>query len=132
MSKEFWHAYLNAMAFTATTDDGNSLFPCQGEFTDSYSGEQELTKLLDVETINRLRQDCENFYAENCHLLNGEDERAGADFHFSRNGHGVGFFDRDCYDGNEATLQQASKRYGEAKLYGEHDENGQPINGHVC
>ena len=46
-----------------------------------------------------------------------DDSEAGADFWFTRNGHGVGYWDGDYPEPQATRLDDASKRFGEVWLY---------------
>lgn len=70
------------------------------------------------ETVLKLKEDCDSFREANAELLKqaGDDEQNGHDFWLSRNGHGVGFFDRNYGEvGNK--LHDAIKPYGSVFLY---------------
>jgi len=75
--------------------------------------------LLSDEAAARIKSDCEDFYDTHADLLEqaGSDEQNGHDFWLTRNGHGVGFWDRG-YDkevGN--ALTKACKKLGEVWAY---------------
>jgi hypothetical protein len=61
---------------------------------------------------------CRSFQEANAELLAkaGDEEQNGRDFWFSRNGHGVGFFDRGYPDEIGDALQDAARAFGEHDL----------------
>ena len=79
------------------------------------------------ETLEKMRADCADFVegmradlmeyrtAMWCHKWSGE-ERAGYDFWLTRNGHGVGFWDRGL-DALGQRLSDAAEVYGSVDLY---------------
>jgi hypothetical protein len=80
--------------------------------------------------LKQMRDDCKKFYADNkadCVLACEEGgllihemdqwERIGRDFWFTRNGHGVGFWDGDYVEELGQRLTTASKVFGESHLY---------------
>lgn len=129
---EFWQAYCDALCWTSRTEDGEALFPCEGEFTDHYNGQQEINRLLDSKDVEQLKETAANFFNDNRHLFAEQWKQAGQDFHLSRNGHGAGFFDRDCYNGEENELQQLAKQHGTLELLGTLTEDGEQENVFVC
>ena len=70
------------------------------------------------ETIIELKNDCDSFRESNAELLSqaGDDEQNGHDFWLTRNGHGVGFWDRGYGDVGRK-LSDACKPYGSVFLY---------------
>jgi hypothetical protein len=70
------------------------------------------------ETLTKMRDDCTSFWATIEPLIgDATADQAGHDFWFSRNRHGVGFWDRgDMYpDGDK--LHELAIAYGEVDLY---------------
>lgn len=75
-------------------------------FTDTGDNEQPSSEIeMSAEAIEQAKADCAAFQAANAALLAeaynrvGYDEaRAGHDFWYTRNGHGVGYWDRDALD----------------------------------
>lgn len=99
-------------------------------FTDCHSDNPELADctLDDVspEMMQAIKADCSDFQ-ESCRAdldeatdngrINGyDDERAGTDFWFTRNGHGAGFWDRGLGDVGDK-LSDMAKAYGGRDLY---------------
>lgn len=118
---EFWQGYIEALAFTASdgTDEGNNPFdPGPGEFTENVPLERivEVLNQLDLAEQTELATDCLDFLSTALPLIGDNLHSAGSDFHFSRNGHGAGFFDSDQYDGNEQELQSMAETYGTLEL----------------
>ena len=81
------------------------------------------TKDLAPETLEKIISDCAKLQSENetPNYGGGEwtnEERAGHDFWLTRNGHGVGFWDRDELDeATQTRLTDASEAFGECTLY---------------
>lgn len=80
----FTQGYIEALFFTEAEELGEAV-----GFADLAPCTQETIKA-----------DCARFYAANADDIAeyGDDERAGRDFWYSRNGHGAGFFDRGLGD----------------------------------
>lgn len=79
---------------------------------------------LPEETINEMRTECADFidYCERENIqLPEDDEMNGHDFWLTRNGHGVGFWDRGYENGDELT--KAAKTFGSCDLYPGDDGN---------
>jgi hypothetical protein len=93
---------------------------------------ENLDDLFDIgdiapETMASMREDCADFVKANiddllayCEQMGNEqwsgEARAGHDFWLTRNGHGVGFWDRGLDDLGER-LTKAAKVYGSIDLY---------------
>lgn len=84
----FAQGYIEALFFTNASDSGDE---CNGmTFAD-----------VAPETLARIADDCQRFQVAAADLLSEaydrdyESEQAGRDFWYTRNGHGVGFWDRD-------------------------------------
>lgn len=77
--------------------------------------------------MNQVRADCRDFAESNAADLTDTDAgQAGHDFYLTRNGHGVGFWDRGLGALGDR-LTRACKPYGESALYGwlDRDESGE-------
>ena len=106
---EFTHGYLEAVAFTDMQDTGDDAHGC--EFA--------------PEAVTAAAADCARFQSENAAPLalayGGDDYdayQAGRDFWFARNGHGVGFTDRDALpDALAEALQGNARGYPERNVY---------------
>lgn len=79
--------------------------------------------LLAPEALAKIISDCARFQvrafaplASSCRINGYDSTLAGHDFWFTRNGHGVGFWDRGLGSLGEA-LTKISKKYGESDLY---------------
>ena len=93
----FIQAYLEALDFTETGD------------TDQPPHGTE----VDVFYLREATIDCLSFYQRiACYLSDDEIVEAGRDFWFTRNGHGVGFWDGDWPTYGEL-LDRIAKGYGE-------------------
>ena len=105
---EFERGYIEAMFFTADEELGGI------SFAD-----------MPRETVVKILDDCGLFQDTAEELLGwayGRDYtpgQAGRDFWFTRNGHGVGFWDRDVLEkyGLGELLSQEARGFGETDLY---------------
>lgn len=111
----FFSGYVECLYFCDTGEDGQP--PSDAQMAD--------------EARDASRLECAKFEAENAELLSRayargyEIAQAGRDFYFTRNGHGVGFWDRDELkpsheDGSEnigERLSEAARACGEASPY---------------
>lgn len=115
----FLRGYLDAALFT--TDDD---VPGGCDYVDSGRAD-EMFPMLPTYFIEQARKDCAKFTVENCALLNqaGDPWQNGADFWYTRNGHGVGFWDRGYADAIADPLTEACKKFGPHDL--SPDEIGQ-------
>lgn len=96
-------------------------------FTDTGDGEQPSSEVeMSSELIEAIKEECKEWQTVNEALLTeayareGYDAtRAGRDFWFTRNGHGVGFWDRDeLMDKNLGDrLSEAAKEAGPHEVY---------------
>jgi hypothetical protein len=70
---------------------------------------------LTAEFIEKAKADCAKFESENAELLSraGDFEQNGRDFWYTRNGHGVGFWDRGYPDEVADPLSDAARKFGE-------------------
>lgn len=102
--EQFFEGYLEAMAFTDLGDDGQP--PAESEVTPAYR--------------TAAREDCQSFWrtwGAAIRASNAGADQAGRDFWFTRQGHGVGFWDRDADMYGKAlqdALTEASENFGEA------------------
>jgi len=118
---DFTSGYLQCAEFTNPADE--LLTPADGE--DSTEDESEMLEITgwSPESIAKAKADCERFQADNSALLeqyyelSGRDEEsAGNDFWYKRNGHGVGFGDRGdepCFD----ALDDAARKWRNVDVY---------------
>lgn len=106
VSKSMLEAYLEAVLFGEMDDDGEPL--------DKGYGIRDIEK----SSINKAKKDLGKFLSKAQKLLDEEDiddEQVGHDFYFTRNGHGVGFWDRDLKNGDK--LSKIATRMGEIYAY---------------
>ena len=101
--EQFTAAYIAAIYFTDTGE------PDQPE-TDAELAE---------ETRERIQADCAAFFEQAAAMFGANVEQAGHDFWFTRNGHGVGFWDRpEIYGALDSNLlTDISKQFGEVWPY---------------
>ena len=108
----FLRGYLDAALFTA---DENPPSGC--DYVESGRASEMYPSLPDW-FVNKAREACQKFRNENAELLlnAGDDWQYGADFWYTRNGHGVGFWDRGYPDEVADPLTEACKKFGEHYL----------------
>lgn len=106
----FTQAYIEALFFTDTGDDGQP--PADAELSEDAR--------LDIEA------DCRSFWRRfGCYItteicskaFNNSVSQAGHDFHLTRNGHGAGFWDGDWPKEYSDMLDKGAKCYGELRAY---------------
>lgn len=108
---DFLSGYLRAAIFTG------SHYPDPENWDDSWP----MDSVYSVDDIPReirreLESDCRDFLNSCAFMVAGNPERAGMDFHFTRNGHGAGFWDGDWPEfGDELTAR--SRPHGTAEIY---------------
>lgn len=114
----FTQGYIEAMFFTADT----------GESGDDEE-QEDLTQAdfpeLTPETLAAIKKDCADFQESNAWCAASgdstqnmpDDVRAGHDFWFTRNSHGVGFWDGDWPAPHSDALTAEAKKFGETDLY---------------
>lgn len=103
----FINGYITAALWSSVDEDEDAFFT-----------EEDIAP----ETLEKLKADCEKFLTENSDLLSKVYKRvddyssAGHDFWLTRNGHGVGFWDRGFgYIGD--ALTDRSKEFKECVMY---------------
>lgn len=112
---EFTHGYVEAMFFTNgdTGDDDESLLNDLG------------VSAITVESMASIKTDCAKFVSEAATYLEAAIDRgytleqAGRDFWFTRQRHGVGFWDREELDGDETKIDLGEKLTELAHKFGE-------------
>ena len=117
----FTHGYIVA-ALWSTNDESTE---AGGEPLDKNYDAEDIAS----ETLERIVADCEKFQRENAADLvlyrdmreydpsqGTIDEYAGHDFWLTRNGHGVGFWDRGLDELGDR-LSDAAHKFGETNLY---------------
>lgn len=105
----FLQGYIDAALFTTDPEP-----PGGCDYVESGRAD-ELWPAMPDWFIERARKDCAAFTAQNCALLvkAGDPWRNGADFWYSRNGHGVGFWDRGYPEEIADPLTEAAHKFGE-------------------
>jgi hypothetical protein len=109
----FTQGYVEALFFTSQGDDGEAF-------------EQGFSDLAPV-ILLRIISDCAAFrrgeqwqqwldHAADADI-HAEDEAAGRDFWYTRNGHGCGFWDGDWPEPYATALTDAAKSFGEVDAY---------------
>ena len=102
------HYLIAAMWSTSdeSTDDGGNPIDDTFYLCDFYS-----------DALASARKDCNDFRAQAGDLLNGiDEEQAGHDFWMTREGHGVGFWDRDLGEIGDK-LSNIATGFGNGDLY---------------
>ena len=111
IADDFTAGYLRAAIFTG------SHYPDPENMDDS----RPMESFYSVDDIPReirreLESDCRDFLNSCAFMVAGNPERAGVDFHLTRNGHGAGFWDGEWREfGDELTAR--SKNFGTAEIY---------------
>jgi len=108
----FLRGYIEAALFTT---DAHAPGGC--DYTECGRA-AELAPELPAWWVHEADVACRDFQEANAELLKqaGDDEQNGRDFWFSRNGHGVGFWDRGYPDEIGDALHDAAKAFGEHYL----------------
>lgn len=114
----FTQGYVTAMFFTDTGDAEN------GDLESASFAELAPT------TLEKIISDCACFQLDNGTAMesayaavdgvsgwNIDDEKAGRDFWYNRNGHGCGFWDGDWPEPFATALDKAAKQFGQIDLY---------------
>jgi len=99
----FTRAYIKAALWSSVDDKGLPM-------DDSYDLDD-----ISPETLGAMIEDCRVFQEANADDLQ-DPEQDGHDFWLTRNGHGVGFWDRG-YGERGQRLTAACRPYGEVDLY---------------
>jgi hypothetical protein len=113
---DFTRAYLEAALWSSTGDDGEPLD--RDYYIEDFAPEAIKEALKDVKAFQRENAD-DLDEASDFIPAGGEwsdDEQHGHDFWLTRNGHGVGFWDRG-YGAVGDRLSKAAERYGEVWPY---------------
>jgi hypothetical protein len=104
----FLQAYIEA-ALWSTPDDAE----VRGEHLDATFNAGDLA----AEALTEMREDCNVFIRNNrFNLMTIEPRQAGHDFWLTRNGHGVGFWDRGLGELGDR-LTKAAYAFGNVDLY---------------
>ena len=116
-------AFFDAYVITALWSSNDESDESGGEPLDLNYGPDDVAPA----TLERMRADCDRFYAANADALTCEgvtygpdfdqDGRAGHDFWLTRNGHGAGFWDGDWPEPQATTLTDAARAFSPVDLY---------------
>lgn len=101
----FFKGYTQGIGFTSLDEDGDILLqegPGDFDITNPDSWDC-WSPLLTEEERQEVLSDAVSFFLTAKDLIQGEEERAGTDFHFTRNHHGAGFWDGDWEEGEHLT-----------------------------
>lgn len=133
---DFWRGYTQAVGFSARVDDedgqGGPLFEGSGDFDSNYPDAWgDYAEHLSAAELEEMLTDAVSFFMEAKDMIDGDDNRAGTDFHFTRNGHGCGYTDGD-WDEHGDELYAMSKPYGSLELYGTLNEHGEIESAYLC
>jgi hypothetical protein len=114
----FLQGYLDAALFTTDPEP-----PSGCDYVESGRAD-ELFPSLPEWFIEQARKDCAEFIARACAKGGwlskaGDPWRNGSDFWYTRNGHGVGFWDRGYPDEVADPLTDLCKQFGECYLMAE-------------
>ena len=113
----FWHGYLCGLAFTGHIAAGGET-DCDEPLYSNPGG--DIRDVLDVDEFERniaidercaLYHDCLSFFLSAMPYIGDSFDDAGSDFHFTRNGHGAGFWGGDWPEHGDK-LTELSKPYG--------------------
>lgn len=108
----FLRGYLDAALFTTDAEP-----PSGADYVESGRSDEMFEHLPDW-FIVEAQNDCAIFQDQNAALLAqaGDDWQNGSDFWYTRNGHGVGFWDRGYADEIGDGLTAACKKWREVYL----------------
>lgn len=106
---EFLCGYLDAALFTTDPEP-----PGGCDYVECGRAD-ELFPQMPEWFIEKARKDCAKFTMENCELLSraGSHIQNGMDFWYTRQGHGVGFWNHGYPDEVADPLTEACKKFGE-------------------
>lgn len=107
---EFLSSYVEA-ALWSSTDESDP--ETGGDPMDDNYGADDLAP----ETLSEMRGDALDFMQENMEDIWEDISQAGHDFWLTRAGHGAGFWDGDWPEEAGKRLTEASKAFGEYRLY---------------
>lgn len=118
--EKFWQGYLLGLAFTGHKEGNENdnydepIFSNPGGCISEVVDVDEFEKSLGNELVGQLVDDCRGFYRDAKKWFGGEYEKAGTDFHLTRNGHGSGFWDGDYPEYDKLT--KLARTYGTCEL----------------
>lgn len=107
---EFTQSYVEALLWSETDDDG-----------DNYDKNYDI-RHIDEESLKGIIEECKLFQLENWDRIQSNLSMAGHDFMMTRQGHGVGFWEKgDWPEEDGEILTQKCKEHGETNTYVEND-----------
>lgn len=127
--------YIQAVGFTAHAEGDpeascdDPLFDGSGSFDDNWDVWYEIQGVVSDEDLQTIMDELTAFHASAAEMVENDRhawpqcwERAGTDFHFTRNGHGAGFWDGDWEEGD--ALSDLSKPFSTFEMVGVRDDDG--------
>ena len=131
----FFIGYTQGLGFTGhlmadeDEDWGNPAFEGSGNFDDNWYVWAYLKDIISDEDLTSIIEDIDGFLEQAREIIQEDSDndfnQAGVDFHFTRNGHGAGFWDGDWERGDELT--DMAKPYGTKELEVRWNEDGEEI-----
>ena len=128
--------YMQAVGFTSQAEGEpdapyeDSLFEGSGDFDSNWDVWSEIQDHISDEDLQTIMDDLAAFHEsatglveEDVHSWPSCWDRAGNDFHFTRNGHGCGFWDGDWEEHGQA-LTDLSKPFSTLEMVGVRDDDG--------
>ena len=109
---DFTRGFFEAFFFAETDDNGDQLDHLNVRVED-----------IDNEGFARLMDECMNFQEKAGDMILDREAEAGRDFYFTRQGHGVGFWDGDWPDPDGDKLTELAKSFGEFSQITTHGPN---------
>ena len=104
----FVDGFIQAMLFATTNENGS---PLDGQFSKAD---------IESNSLDHIIFDCIDFLETAGHFVDSGDlEQHGMDFFFTRNGHGVGFADRDLPREDFDTLIKIAKQFSALDIWDE-------------
>lgn len=106
ITQQFVGGYINCLLFTSVDDNE--------EFFDINYGKEDIAK----ETMERIEKDCIGFIEKTYDKIKHNPYQAGIDFFYTRNGHGVGFWDRpEVWGEDKDELTEIAEKAREVWFY---------------
>lgn len=122
---DYWGGYLIGIAFTATDDNGDSVWGEPGcDIRDCVEPSEVEQALEESGQLGEAIESALSFLLDALDLLDSEEgelesklaDELGSDFHLTRNRHGAGFWDSDWDDSLGKQLTELAHPYGELEL----------------
>lgn len=109
--QDFIDGYINAAMWTTSVDEKGE------EMMDQHFDKSD----IHPDSMEKIKEVCEKFFTENVELMETigatySSQSHGHDFWLTRNGHGVGFWDRGYGEAGDI-LTEKCKPYGESYWY---------------